>query len=525
METKKIIVVLAIHLIINGTYGQDFNDCKVDFFPLKIKTQFDINDNGKEFILNVDNIPSYELLAGPPKTKRELQIELTEKLRDNQDYNKDDSYIRDSLITHYNNLIDHLGIALFWWDYIGEATKSELKDFKKTIKQKEIGRETIFFKQYTSYSSTNFITLAEYNLYMWFMQIEKSDVELTEEAINKKVSRNRDYHGFGSFENALKRYRQIESFPHIVLLLNNKKFKLNSKIIPSECLILTIQHIDSSKIVSGGIYGDIIEFPIGLKPIFKLNDIENSKFEFIYHPDINYTLQVIGKLDFKVDNNQRLTVCNFRSYKKGLIFDKSTSMFYDKKKLIKINEFLTNLQSKNLVFSDNSDEFKTMQIHDFKFDYKSITLVFSNTDGVIERTYDIIEYPNFDFPIYYEDCYKQTLEAFNDLKLKPDYIIDSDLKQELFNAISTSPEWMNYEINRIILTSKSQWIIVTNKYTGLMKSRYLVADVYVRSTISKKCFCQEDVMFKQKADPIKGFIYSIFTSVPQFLKPYPCNLK
>jgi len=60
---------------------------------------------------------------------------------------------------------------------------------------------------------------------------------------------------------------------------------------------------------------------------------------------------------------------------------------------------------------------------------------------------------------------------------------------------------------------------------SVKESRAMLADVYVTSNINGKCYYQAEVYFSQKADPIDGFVYSIFVSVPQTLQPYPCNLK
>ncbi len=83
---------------------------------------------------------------------------------------------------------------------------------------------------------------------------------------------------------------------------------------------------------------------------------------------------------------------------------------------------------------------------------------------------------------------------------------------------------MNFKIKKVILTNRSQWTFVINKYTGLKESRFMFADVYYTSTIDNKCYYQKDVYFNQKADPIDGFIYSIFVSVPQSFQQFPCNL-
>ena len=83
----------------------------------------------------------------------------------------------------------------------------------------------------------------------------------------------------------------------------------------------------------------------------------------------------------------------------------------------------------------------------------------------------------------------------------------------------------DFQVVRLIMTDKSRWAIVTNRYTGLRESRFMLADVYVKSKVSGKCYLQQEVYFSQGADPFDGFIYSTFVSVPQTLQPYPCDLK
>jgi hypothetical protein len=111
------------------------------------------------------------------------------------------------------------------------------------------------------------------------------------------------------------------------------------------------------------------------------------------------------------------------------------------------------------------------------------------------------------------------------LKLKPDQKNDPALKKTLLIAIESSPEWINYKIEQLILTNESYWTIVTNKYTGLKESRFMYADVYVSSSKNGKCYYQKEVYFTQKIDPFGNFVYSMFVSVPQTLQPYPCSLK
>jgi len=520
---KSILFVIAIQQLAFCSFGQSFDNCIVDFYPFKIKTEFSSKDNGK--IFKFENFPIYETLPEPVNTKRELQIELNKKLVQNQDYNNNDKKTRDSLLIQYNNKINEFGKVIIWWEELGQMSKAESKDYRKTIKQVESGRGTVNYSKYKSYSSDKYISPEELELYMWFSQVEESDTKLTKDAIDRKINNKHNYWHFGSFENALKRYRQIEGFDDIVLVSNDVKYKMKTKRIPSYYPIFTLQNIEGNKVISSGIYGDIYRFPIGLLPLFNFDELENMEAEFIFQNQIPYSLQILGKLDFKVGDNQKLTIYNFNpdldsSHLKRLFFT-----IQDKLKLSKMDNFIQNLIGQDFIISDSPDGFIQVKAINFEYNSESIIMTYLQNGEEVKRSFPIHKYSDFNLPIFQPGCYLEVLEAFNKQRIYPDYFNNPELKQKLLDAIDTSPYWMNYDIKNIIFTSKSQWMVVTNRYTGLIESRYIVADVYVKNTMNSKCYYKKDVMFKQYADPIHGFIYSIFTGSPQLLTPYPCNLK
>ncbi len=515
--------LIALQLLVLTSFGQSFDNCNVDFYPFKIKTEFKFKDNGK--IFKFENFPIYEYLPEPVNTNREIQIELNEILTQNQEYNNNDKKTRDSLLIHNNNKINKLGRIMVWWENLGQMSKSEIKDYKNTIKLIESGRGTFKYSKYKTYSSNKYISPEEFELYIWFSQVENSDTELTIDAIDRRSSNKRTYTHFGSFENALKRYRQIESFDNIILVSNGVKYTLNRERIPSYYPIFTLQQIDSNKVISSGLYGDIYRFPLGLSPILIFDELEHLEATFLFQDQIPYSLQVLGKLDFKVDDNQKLTIYNFNPDHDSPHLEKLSFAIQDKLKLSKMDDFIQNLIGQDFIISDIPDEFIQVKAINFEYNSESIIMTYLQNGEEVKRNFPIHKYSDFNLPIFQPDCYLDVLEAFNKQRIYPDYFNNPELKQKLLDVINISPYWMNYDIKNLIFTSKSQWMIVTNRFTGLIESRYIVGDVYAKNTMNSKCYYKKDVMFKQYADPIHGFIYSIFTGSPQLLTPYPCNLK
>jgi hypothetical protein len=306
------------------------------------------------------------------------------------------------------------------------------------------------------------------------------------------------------------------------------KYKLIKKNIPNNTPVFLLQPKDGNETVT-----NYSQYPIGLSPLFSLSEFANSK--------IVLSKVQNQQLDFVIDDKYKLSIYHFyykESFKASI--DKSLDIFYDNKKLNKINEFLSSLKLVNLVIQKQGEEYLNPKIDSFYFYFDSLTIKFSSNGIELKKTFlnkpdASFEYDDawpfsrakkvFNLSIYYSDCYSKSLETFNSLTLSKDAINDPVLKQKLLTALKESPDWFNFTIEKVILTNKSQWVIITNKYTGLKENRFLLADAYVKSTINNKCYYHKDLYFSQKADPVDGFIYSIFVAIPQTLQPYPCNLK
>lgn len=483
---KHLQIVFVLFLFQASVNSQDLNKCKIDFFLLESqKESLGPRDEGKEFLINIHKFPNYSMIGSPSKSKEELQRELAEKLKDNQDYNKNNSTLRDSLIDYYSSQINKTGVTLIWWEKKRQINESEQKEYKKRI------------REYDRKASFGFYDLP-----------------------------NRGGRAYGkNWDPSIPRPEYINDSTLIVK--NNEIWVREIKIVPANVPLFWIQDKDSSLKVT---YNNEKYFlPVGVQPFFDPYRFQNSSL-ILRNESGSAFSNIWTKFSFIVDNKYKLSIDNYL-FLGGI--DKSREIFYDKKKLQKVNEFLETLKSKRLIIEYQNEIIKYPKILKSIFDYNTQTLAINieingeEKNLVFEGKKDMnsVLKITFDLPIYDQDCYNQKILEFNNIKLNSDYFNNPALKKTLLSALESSPEWMNFKIGKVILTNKSQWTIVINKYTGLKESRFMFADVYFTSTIDNKCYFQKDVYFNQKADPIDGFIYSIFVSVPQSFQQYPCNLK
>jgi hypothetical protein len=495
---KKILILIIFCFYLNNINAQNFSDCQVDFFLLESQEKLSSYDYGKEYVMRINNLPDYELKDRSNKNKKELRDELNEKLRDNADYNRDNLKVKDSLIEYYSEQLHKAGINIIWWEKLRNANENEIKEYKK--------RQKAYYK---NPSSTQLNIVQGISIPIKKTE-QKSDV--APEFINDSIQ-----------------------------IVNIILYKRKQKIIRDDLPIFCIQGKDG---VLKPVYDEERDYilPVGMTPVFVFSSYSNSTFILK-----NIASNIFGnenQIDFIV-NEEKVSLYNYKfkinqNKDNQSIKDISIDLFYDKKKLAKIDEFLTGLKSKKLVVQSDGEEFINPLISSFKFDYNSLDISFSINGKIYSKRFEGIKDPNFrynnsdqeqiektvfDLPIYYSDCYIKSSSQFNNLKLRSDFINNPDLKKKLEDAVSSSSQWLNYEIVGVILTNKSQWTILTNKYTGLKESRFLFADVYFRNTMNDKCYYQEDVYFTQKADVMQGFVYSMFVSSPQSFQPYPCNLK
>jgi len=497
MNIKTALTLTVIILGFNQVFGQDFNECKVDFFLLESQESFSTDDNGREYVIISDNLPDYEIKNKPTKTLEEIKSELSEKLKDNKDYNKNNPVVRDSLVDYYSELAHNVGVNIIWWEKWRETTEDELKEYKKRI------------KAYDKQASNGFHNLpgvgTGYGKY-WDPSIPKPEV----------IDEN----------------TQIR---------NNTLYQRKQKRIRDDLPLFWIQPKDSAFVFQYDRDYREYTFPIGATPVFDFASYKTSSFVLRNEKQGNYS-SMWKLLAFIVDNKHKLAMYNFK-FNQGQYAptkDYSIDIFYDKKKLTKIDEFLTSLKSKELVIQADGEEFINPSITDISFNLKALNISFASDGKSYTKEFEGYPDPNYrydngwtdrrakqiyNFPIYYTDCYNKKLENFNNLTLRNDYINDHALKKQLNNALTSSPEWLNYSIEKVILTNKSQWVIVTNRYTSIKESRFILADVYAKSTKTGKCYLQKEVYFSQKLDPLGEYVYSIFVSVPQTMQPYPCNLK
>jgi len=540
MHIRLILFVILV-LIIKTGKCQDFDKCKVDFFLLESQKTFTERDIGKQFIINKAKLPSYEFVQKNNKTMQELHTELAEKINDNRDYNRNDEKIRDSLFATYRYLMEEIGLTLIWYDSVGVITKEELKEFEKSIKKEVIDPGTAWSHESTTFTSTKFITPYELNFFLSYYGTEKSGKEINSKNCQGVVAPN-------DFSKTKERYNQIKSFPEIIFIVGQTKYKITTKTLPCKTPIFTLQQQSSQKEPQISTYLTpiyyetyFIKFPIGLKPIFDLAPHLNSNIKLVALKTDKFSSTIPRdpiQLDFDVDNKYRLSVYNFRFRKVDeYLIDKSLEIFYDKKKLEKIDEFLSTLKDKRLVIQENGNEYANPVLTNLSYNLNTLTINYSFDGKEHSKTYFSrldtkynydAAWPNktyFDLPIYYSDCYSEGLKTFNNLTLPNDKVNDPALKKQLLEALTTSIDWKNFIIEKVILTNNSVWTVLLNQYTGLQDSRVILADVYVKSNINEKCYYQQDVYFYQKADPIRGFIYYLYVEEPSILQPYPCNLK
>lgn len=495
-----IIKALSLTVIIfgfNQVFGQDFNKCKVEFFLLESQESFNTDNNGREYVLISDNIPDYEIKNKSTKTLQEIRSERTEKLKDNEDYNKNNPVVRDSLIEYYSELAHNVGVNIIWWEKWREATEGELKEYKKRI------------KDYNKQASNGFHNLSGGN---------------TAYGKNSEAS-----------------IPKPEVIDENTQIRNTTLYQRKQKRIRDDLPLFWIQPKDSAFFFQYNPDTREYTFRIGATPVFDFAPYKNSSFVLRNEEQGNYS-SMWELLTFIVDDEHKLAMHKFKlnqgQYEPTMDF--SVNIFYDKKKLAKIDEFLNSLKLKELVIQADGEEFINPTITNISFNLKSLNISFTSNGKSYSKEFEGYSDPNYrydsgwpdrrakqiyNFPIYYTDCYNKKLEDFNNLTLSGDYINDPTLKKQLYNALVSSPEWLNYSIEKVILSNKSQWVIVTNRYTGFKESRFILADVYAKSTKTGKCYLQKEVYFSQKLDLLGEYIYSFFVSVPQTMIPYPCNLK
>jgi hypothetical protein len=292
-------------------------------------------------------------------------------------------------------------------------------------------------------------------------------------------------------------------------LANGILYSKKTKVIRNDLPIFWIQDKDSSLSVQDDDYNYTL--PIGMTPVFDLSLFNNSTF-FI-QGIIKTMFGDKNRINFIV-GNKKITLYNYK-YRNGdndrpLIIDVSINLFYDKSKLIETDNFFSELKSKDLIINQNDNVFVDCKISSYRLFFDSLQINFSSKGKEYSKTFHTVKDPEykydyqeqdkipqtvFDLPIYYSDCYNKIDNQFKNLTLKSNYINNPNLNKQLYDALSNSREWMNYEIIKVILTNQSQWTIRLNRYTGLQDSRITVADAYVRNTWNDNCYYQSEVMF------------------------------
>jgi len=386
----------------------------VDFFILESQESFRTGDNGKEFILLMDKFPDYSKRKNLKITKAQMFKERSEKLKDNQDYNKDDKKTADSLNTYYRELELEIGNTITWWEPVRQATS---KDSKKTTAKKESGLKSLI-KETVNPNQTQQQTKT----------VKESNNDTT------KVENGIFY---------VKMTRQVRGDLPLFYVLDKQ-----------------------STVRFGGIFEtDTYECPIGVKPIFDISEYKNSIFVLRNESQGNYDFDW-KQLDFIVDDKVKISVRNFKidqgEYKPKI--DKSIEILYDKKKLQKIDEFLNSLKSKNLVIVADGEEFTNPALNNLTFNpaNNELKINFTNNGGTLEKSFKGVEDANYRYdrsypnkrakiifshlPIYYTDCYNEQIKAFSNLTLRGDAINNPSLKQTLDKAMSSSTDWRNYKI-------------------------------------------------------------------------------
>jgi len=495
---RKKLILLLIIFGFNNIFSQDFNKCKVDFHLFDEKDKFDKNDIGKEYILRLDNFPDYNLRKDSNRTYQQVKVELTEKLKENREYNKDNEAVKDSLIEYYTDIAHNIGVNIVWWSKWKVADKDELKDYKK--------RKNAYNRK------------AKIGLIPKGAVIDKD---------YKSTSYYERTSGYGRYWDSSITLPEIIS--DSVQISNDYLYKKEQKRIRDDLPIFWVYSLGGDEVkISYDNSNREFNFPIGVKPVFEFNEYENTVFSLVEIKKKNH-LNAFDKLVFHT-KELALNVINYKyqkNYEEPLI-DKSVGLFFDKKRLTKIDELLNSLMTKNITIENSNSILKNPKIEDISFDFKSINISYLSNNSLHKIEFhlnDNISNNKITLPIYYTDCYNEQLIQFNNLKLPKDFYSNLDLKRALKISIQSEPKWVSYQINKIILTNKSNWVIKYNKITGLKDSRFMLADVYFKNVGTKKCFLQQEVLFLQKLDPLNEYVHPIIPSLPQNFKPYPCNLK
>lgn len=523
---KTFLTLTTIFLSLGIARSQDFSKCKIDFSLLATKERFSSEDKGKELVFVDKFFPKYQFVFSQKQSVMNLKSELKKKLLDNKDYNKDNLLAKDSLNQYYNNLIISQSFSkVVWKEYVGDATKEELKAFNNNKKL-----------------PNNILTTNEYSLYLASIisEIEEN------KPMGKDLEASLPDLGFNSVEDALNRITEIKLMDAIIVLKEQKKYKIHEKNISGYDPLFIIGKTDSLSGASLQLtivprftkYNNftLIDIPTSQKPVFESSELKNRKIILERCSD-PFQKQMTITLDDKIET----TLYNyfFNSNEIGIV-NKSAQLLYEKERLNRVNVLLSDLKTKKLTIKINEELFANATIENLNFLYDGIEISFDlngkKTSHIFNSKSDVkYNYssgykratnlsPVYNFPIYNSDCYIKQQELYDNLVLPKDKINDEQLKNKLFSSMVNSTLWMNYKIEKVILTNESVWTIETNKFTGLKQNRYLLAEVYFKSTKTGKCY-YETIYFSQKLDPLDTYTYSINMSEPELLNLFPCNLK
>lgn len=522
---KNRFIILTIALLTLKSSGQDMNNCRVDFTIMQSKSKFDAEDREKEIILIKQNLPKNNFVPTSMKSISVIQKEWDEKIKDNKEYNKGNPFTKDSLDFIYSSLLYHNSyLEIYWKTYLGELDKDESKQIKKS----------------KSNSLTGYISEIEYNFYLQALICEAKG-QTFPECILKGFENN-----FESVEKALIVYNNIKTQNEIKLIVGNRKYLVKSKRISRYETVFVAGKSDTTIGASLRLFktlwisnsgpmavGDV---PFDQRPIFDYRELDNKKII------IDRTYPDESRIKLKTEDNIEINLYNyFIKFDNSVNINNLVNIIYDKKRHEKVNELLNSLPNKDLMIDTDEGEFVKPKLNSFTFNFNSLSVNFTSNGKEYTKTFyptkttkyaivDDTKKPtiselNFVFPIYNYECYNKTVQEFNNLKLKNDFITDAPLKNKMLNTLLSSREWTNYKVEKVILTEQSQWVIETNKYTGLKQSRYIFADVYYKNTKSGKCYLEKDVYFAQKLDPFNSVTYYMYCAMPQAGTIYPCNLK
>lgn len=520
---NKLIITITFLLLFNLlAKSQDFSKCKVDFSLLAYKASLTREDEGREFVFVNKYFPKYEYTSSQNKSISALKDELKNKLIDNKNYNKDNSVIKDSLNQHYTALINKESfIKIVWKEYIGEASKEELKALKNNKKL-----------------PNNLLTNSDYSFYIESIvsQIEEGKV------IGNELSSSLSNYGFNNVEDATSRINEIKAMQDIIVVNGQHKYKFRERNISKFDPLFIIGKRDT--IIDGGnrtnveprftYYNNftLIQVPVIQRPIFEAEELDGKKL----------VMKRSDPLTFTMNETQLITLSNFNFSENefGNKQNKSVQLLYESERLSRVNSMLTELKSKKLTIKIGEELYSNSTVSQLNFLFNGIEIIFESNNNKISHIFNSkinteIQYnsgynrsmstiPIYNFPIYYSDCYNKEQELYNNMTLPKDKINDEKLKASLLTSAQNSTLWMNYKIEKLILTNESAWIVETSKYTGLQKSRIIFADIYYKSTRTNKCY-YETVYFSQKLDPFNQFNYLINVGEPALQTIYPCNLK